>query len=291
MLYKTIPNKPKLIEKIKNCCSAISKFALNSPCLLEFIRYNGEIEVIISHDSSNGNKYDFYKIFENLTFDEFNIPEGDLRYFEFEDEAISPPVVVSSIELDKENKNDYYTLKYDICRQKFLIFPKFVLEAIKAEYILDIETDDNVTLNNIDYFDMNFKLDSRLERFNYKTFIPAEPRLMVMLNIDVLPLGRVNNLVSSTFLNLYNDHISAYVSLNDKEWDQLMAVNKTKPHIILTGRNDHKLIIYHNDFLQKKIVNLYVEKEYESASNVVTLKFKVNMKNCVEYFKYKYYEL
>ena len=291
MLYKSIANKNKLIDKIKTCCSAISKFALNSPCLLEFIRYNGEYEVIISHDSTNGNKYDFYKIFAGLTFDEFNIPEDDVKYFEFENEAISPPVVVSSIELDKEDKNEYFSLKYDICRQKFLIFPKFILEAIKAEYITDIEVDDNINIEKINYFDMNFKLDSRLERFNYKTFIPAENRLLSILNLDVLPLGRITNLAASTFLNLYNNNVSAYISISDKEWNDLMEINKLKPNIILTGQNNHKMIIYHNDFLQKRIKRCYIEKEYESASNIVTLKFKVNMANCVEYFKYKYYEL
>lgn len=291
MLYKSIPNKAKFIEKIKTCCSAISKFALNSPCLLEFIRYNGELEVIISHDASNGNKYDFYKIFENLTFDEFNIPEEDLRYFEFEDKAISPPVVVSSIELDRSDKNEYFSLKYDICRQKFLVFPKFILEAIKAEYITDIEIDDIINIDKINYFDMNFKLDSRLDRFNYKTFIPAEPRLLTILNLDILPLGKTTNLASSTFLNLYNNNASAYVTLTDKDWDDLMTTNKLNSSFILTGQNNHQMIIYHNDFFQKKIKGCYIEKEYESPSNIVTLKFKVNMKNCVEYFKYKYYEL
>lgn len=293
MFFKSITNKKRFIEKLKACCSAMSKFALNSPCLLQIIRYNGDYEIIISHDASNGNKYDFYKIFENITFDEFSIPEEDLRYFEFEDEAISSPLVISSISIDKADKNDYLMMKYDICRQNFFIFPKFILEAIKAEYIIDIESNEEINMSgyNIGYFDMNFKLDSRLERFNYKTFIPAEPRLLQILNINVLPFGKISNLASSTFYNLYGDKCSAFIKISSEDWDKLMEKYKNDSHIVLEGQNDHKFLIYHNDFFQKKIKSCYVEKEYEGASNIVILKFRVEMKNCIEYFKYKYYEI
>lgn len=293
MLFRSIPNLKKFIEKLKQCCSGMSKFALNSPCLLQFIRINGEIEVIISHDATNGNRYDFYKIFENLTNDEFVIPEEDLRYFEYEDEAISSPLVVSSIELDKEDKMDYYKMKYDICRQSFYIFPKFILEAIKGEYIVDVEINNMVNVNNdlIGYFDINFKLNSSLTRYNYKTFIPSEQRTLQMLQLDVLPLGKNQTMVSSTFMNLYNDKVSAFIKIDSETWDKLMDSHKNESHLTLTGQNNHKFLVYHNDFFQKKIKSCYIEKEYEFADNIVTLKFKVIMKNCVEYFKYKYYEI
>lgn len=293
MIFKSIPNTKKFLEKLKNCCSAMSKFALNSPCLLEIVRINGDFEIIISHDATNGNQFDFYKIFENLTNDEFCIPEDDLRYFEYEDKAISSPLVVSSLVLDKENQNDYFTTKYDIARQKFFIFPKFVLEALKGEYIVDIETNEEInnSSNNYGYFDINFKLNSSLDRFNYKTFIPTEPRILSVLNLEVLPLGKIYNTASSTFLNLYSSNASAYIKIDEKQWDELMEKYKNDSHLILEGQNGHKLLVYHNDFFQKKIKSCYIEKEYEHADNIVTLKFKVVMKNCVEYFKYKYYEL
>lgn len=293
MLYKSIPNLKKFLEKLKNCCSGISKFALNSPCLLQFIRYNGEIEIIISHDATNGNEFDFYKIFENLTYDEFTIPEEDTRFFEYDDKAISSPIVVSSIELDKDDIEEYSRIKYDIARQSFFIFPKFVLEALKGEYIVDVETNEeiNISPQNYGYFDINFKLNSNLERFNYKTFIPTEPRILSILNLCVLPLGKIYNNCSSTFLNLKNNHISAYINIDSDTWNKLMELHKNESHLILEGQNNHKLLIYHNDFFQKKIKSCFVSKEYEHADNIVTLNFKVLMKNCVEYFKYKYYEI
>lgn len=293
MLFKSIPNLKGFLAKLKNCCSAISKFALNSPCLLQFIRYNGELEIIISHDATNGNAFDFYKIFENLTYDEFSIPEEDVRYFEYDDKAISSPIVVSSIELDKENIDDFHKLKYDIARQTFFIFPKFILEALKAEYITDVETNEefNVSMSNIGHFDINFKLNSGLDRFNYKTFIPTEPRILSILNLEVLPLGARYNNCSSTFIDLYTKNASAYIKIDSEMWDKLMDRYKNDSHLVLEGQNCHKFFIYHNDFFQKKIVSCYVVKEYEHPDNIVTLRFKVVMKNCVEYFKYKYYEI
>lgn len=293
MFFKSIPNCKKFLEKLKNCCTGMSKFALNSPCLLEIIRYNGEYEIILSHDATNGNTFDFYKIFENLTGDEFNIPEEDLRYFEYEDEAISSPLVVSSIELDKEDQYEYLKTRYDIARQKFFVFPKFILEALKAEYILDVESNEEINNSekNYGFFDINFKLDSGLTRFNYKTFIPTEERILSVLNLDVLPLGKVYNMASSTFLDLYSPHACAYIKLTEQDWDNLMEKYKNDSHLILNVQNNHKLLVYHNDFFQKKIKSCYIEKEYENADNIVTLKFKVIMKNCVEYFKYRYYEI
>lgn len=293
MVFKSIPNPKKFLEKLKNCCSGMSKFALNSPCLLEIVRFNGDFEIILSHDATNGNQFDFYKIFENLTDDEFFIPEDDLRFFEYEDKAISSPLVVSSMTLDKEDQKDYFNIKYDIARQKFFIFPKFILEAIKAEYILDIETNEEInnSVNNYGYFDINFKLNSSLDRFNYKTFIPTESRILSILNLEVLPLGKIYNTASSTFLDLYSSNASAYIKIDEKRWDELMEKYKNDSHLILEGQNGHKLLVYHNDFFQKKIKSCYIEKEYEHRDNIVTLKFKVVMKNCVEYFKYKYYEL
>lgn len=288
MLFKSLPNSKKFLEKLKNCCSGISKFAINSPCLLEFIRINGEIELIITHDASNGNQFDFYKIFENLTFDEFVIPEEDIRFFEYEDKAISSPLVVSSIEIDNLKE-----AKYEIARQKFFIFPKFILEALKSEYIVDVETNEepNITDYRIGYFDINFKLNSSLSRFNYKTFIPTEPRILSILNLEILPIGSVHNNVSST-IELYNkDKISAYLNIDSETWDKLMDLYKNDSFLKLEAQNNHKILIYHNDFFQKKIKSCYVEKIYENPDNIVTLKFKVVMKNCVEYFKYRYYEI
>lgn len=294
MYFKSIPDLKKFLEKLKNCCSGMSKFALNSPCLLEVIRTEtGEFEIILSHDATNGNQFDFYKIFENLTDDEFSFDEDDLRYFEYEDKAISSPLVVSTVELDKINQHEYLNIKYSIARQKFFIFPKFVLEALKANYIVDVET--NEEINNSDknygFFDINFKLNSSLVRYNYKTLIPTEPRILSVLNLDVLPLGKAYNTASSTFMDLYNPYASAYIKLDSKTWDNLMDKHKNDSHLVLEAQNSHKLLVYHNDFIQKKIKSCYIEKSYENKTNIVILNFKVELKNCIEYFKYKYYEM
>ena len=46
--FTEIKETKKILDKLKKVCSAMSKFNLNSPCLLQFIRINGEYEVILS---------------------------------------------------------------------------------------------------------------------------------------------------------------------------------------------------------------------------------------------------
>ena len=45
-MYEPLKDTKKLIEKLKKVCTAMSKYNLNSPCLLQMIRINGTYEFI-----------------------------------------------------------------------------------------------------------------------------------------------------------------------------------------------------------------------------------------------------
>ena len=46
-MYEPLKDTKKLIEKLKKVCTAMSKYNLNSPCLLQMIRMNGSYEFIL----------------------------------------------------------------------------------------------------------------------------------------------------------------------------------------------------------------------------------------------------
>ena len=85
-MYEPLKDTKKLIEKLKKVCTAMSKYNLNSPCLLQMIRMNGSYEFILSHNPKNGDNFDYYKIFSTVTFDEFYISEEDQKLFVDNDE-------------------------------------------------------------------------------------------------------------------------------------------------------------------------------------------------------------
>jgi hypothetical protein len=58
-MYEPLKDTKKLIEKLKKVCTAMSKYNLNSPCLLQMIRMNGVYEFILSHNPKNGDNFDF----------------------------------------------------------------------------------------------------------------------------------------------------------------------------------------------------------------------------------------
>jgi hypothetical protein len=61
--------------------------------------------------------------------------------------------------------------------------------------------------------------------------------------------------------------------------------------IRLNGFNNHPFLIYHNDFMQKKIVSGFISKSYDER-NIVTLNFDIELTGGIHtYFKYKYYEI
>ena len=95
--FTEVKESKKIIEKIKKVCAAIAKFNLNSPCLLQFVRINGEIEVVLTYDPHNGDNFDFYKIFNVVTYDNFEIKDEDLKYFDNSDDRVSIPVIISKI--------------------------------------------------------------------------------------------------------------------------------------------------------------------------------------------------
>ena len=99
LMYEPLKDTKKLIEKLKKVCTAMSKYNLNSPCLLQMIRINGTYEFILSHNPKNGDNFDYYKIFSTVTFDEFYISEEDQKLFVDNDERVSIPIVVSSCDL------------------------------------------------------------------------------------------------------------------------------------------------------------------------------------------------
>ena len=275
MSIKSIPNKKSLIEKIKHCCTAISKFNLNSPCLLQFVRINGEYEVIITHDPINGDRFDFYKIFSTVTRDSFYISE--------EDENIST---------DKTNLMWYSHLKYDMCIDSFYCFPKFVLKAIKEEQIYDFEVLQRSYTGPLFLFNMDIIYNDKDEKYKNTLFIRNSEKLDYLYNLYILPLGFRRNRVSDIFLN-YNKECCSYLILDPNIWEDSFNKNKIIGAMKLNGANNEPFTIYHNDFMQKKIVNGTITKRFESPlGNIATLYFNIELPhNVYEYFMYKYYDI
>jgi hypothetical protein len=289
LCYQKIPDSKKLIEKIKKCCSTISKFNLNSPCLLQFVRINGEYEVILTHNSANGDSFNFYKIFETVTYDEFHISEEDSKLFTSDNDRISIPIIVSSFQIDKNTYEDLYKFQYDIGKSSFYIFPKFLLQAIKENIIKDFEIMNANMSGSV--FDIVINYDAST-KYKSTLFIVNTEKLNLLFNISILPFRSTTNQVSSLYLNLYSEKCSSYAIMTGKDWDALVETHKFDNAFSIDCKNNHKMIIYHNDFLPKKVKSIYISKIYEERKNIVTLYYKVELPNNIfEYFKYKYYEV
>lgn len=298
-MYEPLKDTKKLIEKLKKVCTAMSKYNLNSPCLLQMIRMNGSYEFILSHNPKNGDNFDYYKIFSTVTFDEFYISEKDQKLFVDNDERVSIPIVVSSCDLleikSLMSHNDimktFITKTYDICLDSWYIFPKLMLQAIKEEVILGFEVMNLPTPRRINQylFRINIKFNP-LDRYKYTLFIENSERLDKIFNLKVLPLER-ENAVTDILFNLYVNSNVSYLILESKTWEEIFEKNKYMNGIRLNGFNNHPFLIYHNDFMQKKIVSGFISKSYDER-NIVTLNFDVELIGGIHtYFKYKYYEL
>lgn len=299
MPYESIKDFKKFMEKLKRCCSAISKFNLNSPCLLQFIRINGEYEVIISHDPVNGDRYDFYKIFSTITNDNFRIYPEDVDCFKCGDDRVSVPIIVSSCDFinhdlsQKQRNIEYYAnMKYDFSVDSYYIFPKMVLKAIKENKITDIRVQQKSYVGPIYMFYLDIVFDLTDPRYKNTLFIHNSDKLDYLYNLYILPFGARNNKVASLIMN-HNENCNSYVILDPKEWENIYNSNRSVNAVVLKGANNGELMIYHNDFMQKKIINGVITKCYESdQGNVATLYFDIELNNSVyEYFKYKYYDL
>lgn len=279
-MFEQLADSKKLLEKLRKCCMAITKFNLNSPCCLQFIRHAGEYEVILSHDPINGNTYDFYKLFSMITYDDFTISQEDVKLFDFEDERTSIPILVSSTDLTKVDK-------YIGSKQIYYIYPKFVIQAIRENVIKYFEVS-----STWDKFDINIQIDSSIPKYRSSTFILGTDKLNYILNISALPLGRRNN-VTSTMLDMGNDKVVAYLKFTGKEWEELLEKHKFHNFIELEASNKHKIILYHNDFFPKKVDQIYVEKLYESPNAIATIRCNVidNNKVTYQFFRYRYYEV
>jgi hypothetical protein len=302
-MFEAIKDKKKLLDKLKKICTAATKFNLNSPCLLQLVRYKGEYEWILTHNPDNGDRFDTFKIFSTVTKDNFIIREEDRDCFEMGDDRTSIPLILTTFNFVNQEMNVPYVMNikfhteqhYDYGLDSYYIFPKFVLKAIKEEKITDINTyfrsfhDGKGTFN----FNIDIAVD---ERFNYSTlFIYNEQRLDNLYNLYILPFEYPNKM-NDLYLNHNNDCVS-YIILDPVEWEKTFEANKYVSGIHLEGANHQDILIYHNDFLQKKIANGMITKKYESAindlknNNIVSLYFNIELNNGIyEFFKYRYYE-
>lgn len=298
-MYEPLKDTKKLLEKLKKVCSAMSKYNLNSPCLLEIIRVNGSYEFILSHNPKNGDNFDYYKIFSTVTFDEFYISEEDQKLFVDNDERVSIPIIVSSCDLLEINSfmshdelvKHFATKTYDMCIDSWYIFPKLMLQAIKEEIILGFEVRNEPTPKRINQylFSLNIKFNP-IDRYKYTLFIPNTDRLDKIFNLKVIPLDRANAMTDILF-NLYINSNDSYLILDSKAWEDEFEKNKYMNAIKLIGFNNHQILIYHNDFMQKKITSGFISKSYDER-NIVTLHFDIGLSGGIHtYFKYKYYEI
>lgn len=300
--YHSTQQTKKILEKLKKCCSTISKYNLSSPCLLQFVRdTKGEYQVIISHNPMLNGGFDIYKLFQYVTCDEFEITPEDEKFFITEDiYRNSVPIIVSSFEIDYPDKNIdpelFSQLKYAYSINSFYIFPKFVLEAIKNDIIEDFEVC-NRFANDGPHpeFNINIKFQPQ-PRYIGTLFINSNPRIDRYLNEYVFPIERNENLVSSCVRNasVKNPNLVSYLRMTYEEWDDYLTKYKkpTDSSVTIKTQNDHEMVIYCVDFVTCKFDTIECFKEYDGKTNIVILNIKISMKSGYTIvFKYKYYEL
>ena len=302
-MFENIKDFKKLLDKLKKICTAASKFNLNSPCLLQMVRVNGEYEWILTHNPDNGDNFDSFKIFSTVTKDNFIITEEDEDCFKVGDDRTSIPLILSTFDFINrtmnvpyvDNLKFYNNQRYDFGLDSYYIFPKFVLKAIKEEKITAFSVNPRSYENGKGTFNFNIIIKED-NRFNYNTlFIYNEQRLDRLYNLYILPF-EYHSRLDDLYLN-HNNNCVSYIILDPVEWEKTFEENKFVSGIHLEGANHQDILIYHNDFLQKKISSAIITKKYESAindlknNNIVSLYFNIEMNNGIyEYFKYKYYE-
>ena len=299
-MFESLKNTKKLLDKLKKVCTRMSKLNINSPCLLQIIRQNGEYDFILTHNPINGDRYDFYKIFSSVTYDNFHITEDDENCFSTGDERVSIPIIVSSCELTERTdvsmnnpKRYWVDKKYDYSEDSYYIFPKFVLKAIKEEIIKDFEVQAINSVGPLYKFHFNIVYDKMNPRFTYTLFIHNTERLESLYNLSIFPLHKssmLNDILNELYLI---ETQSSFIIMSKEVWTDYFEKNKYNNAMTVKGFNDHEFVIYHNDFLQKNLDNVYVNKVYDSRNgNIVSLYFNINDPHKIHsYFKYRYYEL
>lgn len=297
--FTEVKESKKLIEKIKKVCSAMAKFNLNSPCLLQFVRINGEIEVVLTYDPHNGDNFDFYKIFNVVTYDNFEIKDEDLKYFDNSDDRVSIPVIISTFPIaectdkTKINPIPYYAGKnYCYSLDSYYVFPKFVYEAIKCGAIKGFETLERSFDGNIHMMNVNINIIDD-ERYRHVLFIHNEEKLERIFKLSIFPLHKASGL-NELFLKMFLDSANSKVILNPELWKTNYEKYKDYNAYKLFGFNQHPFLIYHNDFFPSKITYGFAAKYYENSetSNIASLYFDIELSGKIhEYFKYKYYDI
>ena len=166
-----------------------------------------------------------------------------------------------------------------------------MLQAIKEEVIIGFEVLNNPIPRKVNQylFGINFKFNP-IEKYKYTLFIPNTEKLDKIFNLKAIPLERKNAITDILFELYLNTNVS-YITLDSKSWEELFELNKYMSGIKVTGFNDHQMLIYHNDFMQKKISSGFISKHYDER-NIVTLNFDIELSGGIHtYFKYKYYEI
>lgn len=289
--FRSIQDTKKILERLKKCCSLIAKYNLNSHCELQFIQdFVGVFHPIISHNPKNGERFDIYHTFDILTKDEFKIDPEDVKYFDFGDERTGVPIVTSSFDLSILDDTEHFQ-RYGYSQNTFYIFPKFVLEAIKANIITDVEVQN---LSNDKYNHSTFKINFIYEdsgRFRSKLFIQSTLENSQIFNMRILPLEMYTNLPLSCIKNDFKKEVSSYLEISEKEWEEITSNQEDELTIKLIGPNKHEFMIYSDDFIFGKFERMEVYKIYEDNNNVVSLRIRItDKKGFNTYFKYRYYE-
>jgi len=298
--FTAIKEKKNLLDKLKKVCSMMAKFNLNSPCLLQIVNINGNYEVILSYDPKNGDNFNFYKIFNVVLFDNFVINEDDIKYFDKTDDRVSIPVIVSSFPIAENNSTTninpvvfYSSKSYSMSEDSYYVFPKFVLEALKAEVIEDFETRPISQENNIYTFNFNIKTKDN-PRFNNILFIHNQDKLENIFRLSVLPFHiptQIKDLYMKIYLNSANSKLVVSPEVWKENYEKYGDYNSFK----LQGFNGQDFVIYHNDFFQSKIAYCHAAKYYEErdgTSNVASVYFAIGYSGNVHvYMKYKYYDI
>lgn len=295
-----IKETKNIIDKLKKVCSMMAKFNLNSPCLLQFVKINGNIEIILSFDPKNGDHFNYYKIFNIVTYDNFVISDDDKKYFIDPDERVSIPLIISTFPIAENNKETnlnplvfYANKQYCYSLDSFYVFPKLVLEAIKNNIITGFESMQVGYEGNIHTMHFNIKMQDN-PRFRHVLFIHNQPRLENIFRLSIFPLHEPS-LLKDLYMKLYLNTANSKLVFNPEQWKADCAKYKDYNAFKVRGFNDHDFLIYHNDFFQSKIVYGHSAKYYESKdglSNIVSLYFVMGYSGGVHvYMKYRYYEM
>ena len=277
---QNVKDPKKLIDKLKKVCTTMASYNLNSPSLLQFIRVDGIIEVILTHNPTNGDNINFYKVFSTVTADNYYIDEEDTDCFKCSNDKLSIPIIVSSYDFSEEYSNKSRNFDnvinkshfvYDICLDSFYVFPKFLLKAIKEDIITDFKTVQRSFDVGHNTFNMDIIYDNTNDRYKNTLFIRNNSRLNNIYNLSILPFDNNNSSLVDLYTNYDKDWVS-FTKIDEKTWNELFTNYKYLTGMVLKGINDQNILVYHHEFVPKKCENIEIYKHYESdKGNIVSL--------------------